>query len=91
MTTKLTYRKGFLTKKCLKEILEENNISGITGWDSYDFNHSIYFSQWGQGNELNDKMLSFIDKLAELGIKVSEFREAKSPMTGLIKFSEKIK
>lgn len=88
MAIKITYKKGYPTKKCLREIFVEYNIHGLSNLDSYGYTHALVFSQWGAGNQINEEMLNFVDTLNELGIKVSKFREAKSPTTGLIELKK---
>ena len=90
MAVKITYRKGYPTKKCIRALLDENNIHGVLAMDGYDQTHSIHWGQWGSSTSINDTMLSFVDKLTALGIKVSSFKEAHSPTTGNMKFEKKI-
>jgi len=85
VSVKITYRKGYPTKKSIKALLSHFNIHGVYAMDSYDLTHSII---WG-GNSKNSEMLGFVDSISELGVKVISFKEANSPSTGSITFAKK--
>lgn len=85
MAVNLTYKEGYPTKKCIKALLAEFGIThGINSMDAYGFNHSIAWSN----QVINEEMLNFVDYISALGVKVSQFREYDSPMTGSITFAK---